>query len=62
VAVAHVYDALISPRPYKETASHAQAIAILRQGRGILFDPDVIDALLDIDEEIQTIAAQYNDE
>jgi HD-GYP domain-containing protein (c-di-GMP phosphodiesterase class II) len=46
VAVADVYDALTSPRPYKEAWSHADALAFLTSGRGTRFDPVCVDALL----------------
>lgn len=43
-ALADVYDALRSPRPYKEAFSHEQADALLAEGAGTQFDPDVFDA------------------
>jgi PAS domain S-box-containing protein len=46
VAVADVLDALLSDRPYRQAMSVAEAIAIIREGRGAQFDPDVADALL----------------
>ncbi|MCP5159896.1 MAG: two-component system response regulator, partial [Gammaproteobacteria bacterium] len=44
MAVADVYDALISKRVYKEGLSHEQAVAIIREDRGTHFDPDMVDA------------------
>jgi putative two-component system response regulator len=61
MAVADVYDALISKRVYKGTMSHEEAMTILREGRGRHFDPDVVDALLAIETEFQEIAARYRD-
>ncbi len=61
MAVADVYDALISRRVYKEGVSHEAAMAIMRAGRGSHFDADIIDALLDIEAEFQTIAAHFVD-
>lgn len=61
MAVADVYDALISKRVYKGTMSHDKAIEILREGRGRHFDPDVVDALLAIETEFQEIATRYRD-
>jgi putative two-component system response regulator len=61
MAVADVYDALISKRVYKDAMSHAAAVEIVREGRGTHFDPDVVDAMLAITEEFQAIAVQYRD-
>jgi putative two-component system response regulator len=61
MAVADVYDALISKRVYKGAMTHAEAIEIVREGRGRHFDPDVVDALLAITEEFQQIAMRYRD-
>ena len=46
VALADVYDALRSTRPYKEAFSHETAVRIIREGKGTQFDPDVVDAFL----------------
>jgi putative two-component system response regulator len=46
VALADVYDALTSPRPYKNAWTHDQARAELVRLRGRQFDPDVVDAFL----------------
>ncbi len=42
-AIADVFDALTSRRPYKEPMTVAQAMDVLRQGRGTHFDPELID-------------------
>ena len=44
MAVADVYDALISERVYKPAYSHEQAVEIIRDGRSSHFDPDMVDA------------------
>ncbi|HEY5799373.1 MAG TPA: two-component system response regulator, partial [Burkholderiaceae bacterium] len=44
MAVADVYDALISRRVYKEGMSHDAAVQIILDGRGTHFDPDICDA------------------
>ena len=44
VALADVYDALSSKRPYKEPMSHEQAKGIVLEGRGKHFDPRIVDA------------------
>ncbi len=61
MAVADVYDALISRRVYKEGMPHAQAVAIIRDGRGTHFDPDMVDAFLELEDAFQDIAAQFRD-
>ncbi|MFH0998800.1 MAG: HD domain-containing phosphohydrolase [Pseudomonadota bacterium] len=43
VAVADVFDALLSERPYKKAFTVDKALAILMEGRGVHFDPDVLD-------------------
>jgi len=62
MAVADVYDALISRRVYKPPFSHEKAIAIMREGRGTHFDPQVLDAFLAIEDKVIAIAASYHDE
>jgi putative two-component system response regulator len=61
MAVADVYDALISRRVYKDGMSHEAAAAIIAEGRGSHFDPDVADAFLAIQDEFRAIAARYAD-
>jgi putative two-component system response regulator len=61
MAVADVYDALISRRVYKDSMPHEKAIAIIEEGRGSHFDPDMVDAFLAIQDEIKLIAARYAD-
>jgi len=57
MAVADVYDALISSRIYKPTFTHETAIELIRQGSGEHFDPDIVDALLVVENEFRAIAA-----
>ena len=61
MAVADVYDALISQRVYKAGMPHEQAAAMVVEGRGTHFDPDIVDAFLDIADEFQDIAARFAD-
>ena len=61
MAIADVYDALISRRVYKAAMPHKQAVEIIRADRGLAFDPDMVDAFLDIQDEFATIAARYHD-
>jgi putative two-component system response regulator len=61
MAVADVYDALISRRVYKDAMSHEKALQIMRAGRGTHFDPDIIDAVVAIQDEFRSIALEYQD-
>jgi putative two-component system response regulator len=61
MALADVYDALISKRAYKPPFSHAKAVEIIREGRGKHFDPDIVDAFLEIHEEFRQTALRFAD-
>jgi putative two-component system response regulator len=61
MAVADVYDALISRRVYKEGMPHDVAVALIAADRERHFDPDVVDAFLAVQEEFRTIAARFVD-
>jgi len=53
MAIADVYDALISVRPYKEAFSHEKACKIIEDGKGTHFDPILIDVFLKISDEFE---------
>ncbi len=55
VALADVYDALTSARPYKEAFSHDKAREIILSGSGQHFDPDIVDVFLRHEKEFQHI-------
>lgn len=59
MAVADVYDACISERPYKAPIPHEEVIRIIENGRGSHFDPELVDIFQDIHGEFKEIAAQY---
>lgn len=61
MAIADVYDALISKRVYKEPYHHQKALAIVNEGRGSHFDPDMIDVFNEIADDIRKIALAYAD-
>lgn len=61
MAVADVYDALISKRVYKPAFSHEQARDMIVEGRGKHFDPDIVDAFVAIEDEFRDIATRYAD-
>jgi putative two-component system response regulator len=58
VAIADVFDALVTKRPYKEPFPWAKSLAIIKEGRGSHFDPDVVDAFIAIQDEIHAIKEQ----
>jgi putative two-component system response regulator len=62
MAVADVYDALISKRVYKPAFPHEKAVQILVDGRGTHFDPDILDGFLGIAEEFRGIHETYRDD
>jgi putative two-component system response regulator len=55
VAVADVFDALMSRRPYKPAFTIEQAVNIIQEGRGRHFDSDVVDVFLGDLPELQRI-------
>jgi putative two-component system response regulator len=61
MALADVYDALRSRRCYKPPMSHEQASAILVESSGRHFDPDIVAAFVDLQEEFQEIIDRYAD-
>ncbi len=61
MAVADVYDALISRRVYKPAFPQETSIAIMREGRGSHFDPDILDAFLGHTDEFKAIAERFAD-
>jgi putative two-component system response regulator len=61
MAVADVYDALISRRVYKNEMSHDAALAIIRNERGQHFDPDVVDCFIEVAAEFEQIARKFSD-
>lgn len=60
VAVADVFDALISPRPYKAPWSFDSALDFLVEQSGKLFDPQCVQALLDNKGRLQDICERYS--
>ena len=61
MAVADVYDALISRRIYKEPFSHERAVAMIEAGSGGHFDPTVVHAFLSEAETFRAIAQRFRD-
>ena len=61
MAIADVYDALISRRVYKDGMPHDKAVQIILDGRGSHFDPDICDAFRNCLPVFQEIAARFAD-
>lgn len=61
VAVADVFDALTSERPYKKAWEVERACALLRDGSGAHFDPECIAAFFAVFDEVLAIKARYCD-
>ena len=60
MAVADVFDALISPRPYKKAWEKDAALAYLYAQRGRLFDPACVDALIRGRARLDDICERYS--
>ena len=61
-ALADVYDALTTERPYKKPFSHEKATAIILEVSGTQFDPEVVEAFLAHEEEFRQLAAELADD
>ena len=61
MALADVYDALISNKVYKDGVSHTEAVQVILSERGAHFDPDVVDAFLVVETEFHAIAERFAD-
>lgn len=62
VAIADVFDALTSKRPYKEAFSLEKSYEIIKDGRGTHFDPHVVDAFFASREKLLAIKEKFKDE
>jgi len=60
MAIVDVYDALISDRPYKKAYRHEEAVRIIADGRGVQFDPDLVDIFLSNNENFKEVALTHN--
>jgi putative two-component system response regulator len=56
MALADVYDALISDRPYKKARTHEDAIRIIFEGRGTQFDPLLVDLFVSVSDKVRVIS------
>ena len=60
MAVADVFDALVSKRSYKEGFPFEKAISIIREGIGTHFDPEVVKAFLDAEDEVKEVMNNHS--
>ncbi|MDR1042515.1 MAG: HD domain-containing protein [Clostridiales Family XIII bacterium] len=61
MAIADVYDALISNRAYKKAIAPAKAAAIIEEGSGTHFDPQLVDIFRDVSHHFEHIASRFSD-
>lgn len=61
MSVADVYDALVSRRPYKEPLPHEVAVSEIFAGKGSQFDPDVVDAFMEIESSLPDLYDKFRD-
>lgn len=61
MAVADVYDALISPRIYADGMPHEEAVRKVIEAKGTHLDPDMVDAFVEIEQTMNSIAQRYAD-
>ncbi len=59
VALADVYDALISKRTYKESWEESDVLGYIEEQKGTHFDPELVEAFMDIYDVIKAIRAKY---
>lgn len=61
MAVADVYDAVSSRRPYKPALDHKHVVEVIKQGCGSHFDPDVVEAFCDLQDTFEHISTVLED-
>jgi HD-GYP domain-containing protein (c-di-GMP phosphodiesterase class II) len=62
VALADVYDALMSKRTYKDSWDENKTLAYIESEKGKQFDPEIVDVFLEIYDVIQAIRDKYSNE
>jgi putative two-component system response regulator len=61
MAIADVYDALISERPYKPAYTHEKAVEIIMNDSGKRFDPAIADVFYAIRDKFQEVTRRIKD-
>jgi putative two-component system response regulator len=59
MAIADVYDALVSARPYKMPFTHDRALEIIRTDCGTHFDPKIVEAFVNVADDIRVYGEMY---
>ena len=59
MAIADVFDALVSPRVYKSPMSYEEAFEIIKEGSGIHFDPIIAQEFLNIKEKAASVNESF---
>ncbi len=62
VAIADVFDALTSARPYKSAWPIERALEFMLEGRGLHFDPELIDAFMQVLDQVLAIHTLHQDQ
>lgn len=62
IALVDAYDAMTSQRCYKKAVPHAQAVATIQKDAGTHFDPDIVEAFLEIADEFDRIRQAKSDQ
>ncbi len=60
VALADVYDAVTSKRPYKEAYTHSYAVSVIKKGKGDHFDPDIVDIFMLLADRFESIRKEIS--
>jgi putative two-component system response regulator len=60
MAIADVYDALISERPYKKAFTHEEALRIISEGKGTQFDPVLTELFEEIESDFHEVSKHVN--
>jgi HD-GYP domain-containing protein (c-di-GMP phosphodiesterase class II) len=61
IAVVDVYDALLASRPYHRAMAHDEVMAVIIKGRGTHFDPDVVDAWIDLASRVERLVKESDE-
>jgi len=61
MALADVYDALVSKRVYKDPFSHEETVRMISEGSGTHFDPVMVEYFLKIEDKFKDIAEKYKE-
>jgi putative two-component system response regulator len=62
IALVDAYDAITSKRRYKAAEPHEKAVNIIRSEAGHHFDPTIVEAFLECQDQFETLRSRYEDE